>query len=259
MRTLVGINNLTMVDQMAYANHSQFWYRLGVWKGREESAGREVYFALCNPRRMTIDRMRNEAAKIALEGDFDYLMFIDDDVLVPFDAFHKLIKHDKDIIAGVTIIRGYPFHPMIFNFSEEYKDNNYVMNYKDKADPETGLLECSAVGFSCCLIKVDLLRKMMPPFFITSHNQTEDVYFCKRAKEQFPETSVFVDCTLHTGHILGSDIVEPNSVEQWRKFEEERNPALLEEKNKRGDREPKDTLKLVDAFPDKLEKEAVCP
>src|SRR5687767_11134475 len=148
MKTLVGINNLTMVDQMAYANHSQFWYRLGVWKGKEEAAGQSVEFALCNPRRMTIDRMRNEAAKIALEGEFDYLMFIDDDVLVPFDAFHKLVKHDKDIIAGVTIIRGYPFHPMIFNFSEEYKENSYVMDFKGKADPETGLLECHAVGFS---------------------------------------------------------------------------------------------------------------
>lgn len=216
MKTLVGINNLTAIDQLAYANHIQFFYRLGKEFPND-------YFALCNPRRMTIDRMRNFCAKTALEHEFDWLMFIDDDVLVPFDCFKKLIVHDKDICAGVTNIRGYPFHPMIFNFQD--KLNHYYDDYKDHV--ENGLVQCDAVGFSCCLIKVDLLKRMRPPFFITGAAHTEDVFFCVHAKEQVKDVGIFVDPSIECAHILGSDIIEPKAVEFWKTLEESRFPSLL--------------------------------
>lgn len=247
MKTLIGVNNLTVVDQMAYANHMQWSFRLGVMKGRMNKDGQECEFALCNPRRMSIDRMRNEAAKIALEGDFDYLLFVDDDVLLPFDFFTRLQSRDKDIVAGVTHIRGYPFYPMIFNFTDpEYKNNSYVENYKERADT-SGLLKCDAVGFSCCLIKTSLLRRVLPPFFITSANQTEDVFFCKRAKEQIPDFEVFVDTNILTGHILGPEVIEPNTVDMWKQFEEKRFPQLKENKTKgRADREPEQLMEILE-------------
>ncbi len=242
MKTLIAINNLTSIDQLAYSNHMQFFFRLGVAKGRAnvQNPNEPYEFAICNPRRMSIDRMRNEAAKIAMEGDFDYIFFIDDDVLLPLNAFEMLYRADKDIIAGVTHIRGYPFYPMIFNFTEEYKNNSYVVDYKEKGALEPdGIIECSAVGFSCCLIKVDLLKKLIPPFFITSTHQTEDVYFCKKVKDTYPEQKIYAHTLLHTGHILGSDIIAPENIEVWKKFEEERYPELLkaEEKKGRKDRE----------------------
>lgn len=241
MKTVIGINNLTQIDQYAYANHIQFFYRLGKhWKDDE--------FVLCNPRRMTIDRMRNEAARIAMDIEADYLMFIDDDVLVHPRAFDMLQRHDKDIIAGVTHIRGYPFNPMIFNFTDEdYQKCSYVVDYADKADKETGLLQCDAVGFSCVLIKVSLLKKVIPPYFITSPNQTEDVFFCKRAKEQVPELEIFVDVNCITQHLLGSELVGPDSVDLWKRFEEDRSPWLKEQKETplRMDREPERLKELI--------------
>ena len=242
MKTVIGINNLIAIDQYAYANHIQFFYRLGKhWKNDE--------FILCNPRRMTIDRMRNEAAKIALEAEADYLMFIDDDVLVHPQAFDMLQRWDKDIIAGVTHIRGYPFHPMIFNFTDEdYKKNSYVDDYAVKAQPN-GLLKCDAVGFSCVLMKVSLLKKVIPPFFITAHNQTEDVFFCKRAKEQVPDLEIWVDTNCKTAHLLGSELIEPDSVELWKEFEEKRAPWIKgqekKEKEQRGDRDPEHVKQLL--------------
>lgn len=251
MKTLIGINNLIAVDQYAYANHLQVMFRLGVAKGRANMEGQEVEFALCNPRRMSIDRMRNEAAKIALEGEFDYLWFIDDDVLLPLDAFTRLQQRNKDIIAGVTLIRGYPFHPMIFNFTDPaYKKNSYVVDYQEKAG-EDGLLECDAVGFSCCLIKVEVLKNLIPPFFVTTPNQTEDVYFCKKAKAQYPDLKIFADVNVKTGHLLGNDIIEPSNRLMWMKFEEERNPSLLEQdkrEQERIDRSPEQVKALVESI-----------
>lgn len=248
--TLVGINNLIQVDQLAYSNHINFFFRLGVWKGREleKFPDKEVEFALCNPRRMSIDRMRNEAAKIALEGDFDYLMFIDDDVLLPLDAWHRLVESDKDIVAGVTHIRGYPYFPMIFNFTDEdYKKNSYVVDYDEKADKETGLLKCDAVGFSCCLIKVSLLKKIIPPFFITGSHQTEDVHFCKRAKEQVEDVSIYVNTRVRTAHILGSEIITPEHVKMQKEFDEKRYPGIekQDKPDSRIDRSPESLMEAL--------------
>lgn len=248
MKTLVGINNLTSIDQLAYANHMQFFFRLGVYKGRENALdpAKNVDFTLCNPRRMSIDRMRNEAAKIALEGDFDYLFFIDDDVLLPLDAFHRLRSHDKDIVAGVTHIRGYPYAPMIFNFTDEkYKSNSYVTDYAEKAGPD-GLLKCDAVGFSCCLINTRLLKRVSPPYFITSTHQTEDVFFCKRIRDFDPDQEIWVDVGVETGHLLGCDIIAPANVKAWKEFDEKRYPELLiEEKRGRVDRDPEHMLNAI--------------
>ena len=231
----------------------QFFFRLGVAKGRANVKNPdELYeFAICNPRRMSIDRMRNEAAKIAMEGEFDNLLFIDDDVLLPLDAFQKLYAADKDVIAGVTHIRGYPYPPMIFNFTDEqYKKNSYVTNYAKMCDPFTGLLECDAVGFSCCMIKVSLLKEMVPPYFVTSTHQTEDVYFCKKMKDSFPEKKIFAHCGVLTGHILGSDFVEPGNVEHWKAFDEARYPDLLKESTKSGrkDHTPEQVAEIVNAI-----------
>jgi hypothetical protein len=253
MKTLVAINNLTAIDQLAYANHIQFFFRLGVFKGKENVLNPEVpvEFALCNPRRMSIDRMRNEAAKIALDGDFDYLFFIDDDVLLPFDAFHRLRNHDKDIIAGVTHIRGYPYHPMIFNFSDEaYKSNSYVTDYAERAD-ELGLLKCDAVGFSCCLINTRLLKRVSPPYFITSTHQTEDVFFCKRVRDFNSEQEIWVDVNVKTGHLLGNDIIAPENVKEWKEFDEKRYPHLLDKPEVgRVDRKPDHMMQVIQDLKD---------
>lgn len=224
--TLIGINNLTAVDQLAYANHIQFFYRLG--RNLRDTHD----FILCNPRRMSIDRMRNECAKIALEHEIDYILFLDDDVLVPFDGFFRLASHNKDVIAGVTHVRGYPFPPMIFDFKQP---GYYVLDYKQRAGDD-GLLKCDAVGFSFCLIRTNILKDIPPPYFVTSLNQTEDIFFCIRAKEHIKGLEIWVDTTVETGHLLGNDIVSPSDVEHWRQFEELRCPEIKAPASKRGDR-----------------------
>lgn len=224
-RILIGINNLTQVGQPEYGNHIQLFYRLG----RNMT---EYDFILCNPRRMSIDRMRNFAAAAAMEAGCEFLVFIDDDVLVPFDAIQRLVawaKEGFDVVAGVTHIRSYPFHPMIFDFSN--KENHYVDDYATKAG-SSGLLACDAVGFSLCLIRVELLKKMVPPFFVTGNTFTEDVFFCQRAKNQFPDVKIGVDTLIHTAHELSPSFITPANVEQYRLFEETLDPSLVV-KNKR--------------------------
>lgn len=203
MKMLIGINTLTAIDQPVYANHIQFFFRLGRHFPETDQ------FAIMTPRRFSIDRMRNMAAKLALEAEYDYILFIDDDVIIPIDCLKKLLAADKDIVAGHTIIRGYPFNSMIFKHPSPEKRGE-LMHYntwKPEDLDEKGLLDVDAVGFSCCLIKTSLLRKLSPPYFVTGPNHTEDIYFCMKARQFVPETTIFVDPSIDTMHNLGSEYI----------------------------------------------------
>lgn len=233
IKVMVGINTLTQVDQYVYGNHSQFWFRMGR-HFHGFNGTQEINFTLNAPRRMSIDRMRNQTAKLALEHGHDYVLFIDDDVLIQPNDFDKLLAADKDIIAGTTYIRGYPYHPMYFKFRED-SDNHFVDNYKELAD-EDGLIALDAVGFSFCLIKTSLLRKLQVPFFVTGERHTEDVYFCKIAKIQVPDVTIFGHAKVQTAHILGPAVIDDNRLEMQRCNDEFLNSGIKEEQSGRIDR-----------------------
>lgn len=217
MKTLIGVNCLESVNSFVYASHCQFWVNA-------KKAFPEDEFAFFTPYRMSIDNMRNTAAKMALEGDYDYLMFIDDDVLVQPNTYEVLRSRDKDIIMALTFVRGWPFKPMFFK-GEGIKDRaglrcetlDFYDDWKDNV--WDGLVKCEAVGFSCVLIKVDILKVMEPPYFVTSSKQTEDVYFCCKARYTLnPTPTIFVDVTVPTTHMMMPDGVSAENVESFRKF-----------------------------------------
>src|SRR5678816_2461598 len=134
---------------------------------------------------MAIDNMRNFCAKAAIEGQFDYLWFIDDDVFVQPDALGHLLALKADIAAGITLIRGYPYEPMLFSFKEGRKRGPILSEYLSLVQEDGSIRRAQgldAVGFSCCLIRTSLLERVEAPWFLTGPNFTEDVFFCGRAK-----------------------------------------------------------------------------
>lgn len=216
-KIMVGVNTLTEVDQSVYANHCQFWFRLG-------RSMPDYEFAFNAPRRASIDRMRNQTASLAISHGFDYICFIDDDVLVPVDGLQKLLDADKDIVAGWTIIRGHPFDNMFFKWDEKGTGLN---RWNDPPQIE-GLLEVGAVGFSFVLIKTELLKKIPQPYFITGPNNTEDIYFCVKAQKYAPETKIYVDLDVKTSHCMGSEFIDPLNKKAYTEYYEKVFPELCE-------------------------------
>jgi hypothetical protein len=157
-------------------------------------------------------------AKVALENNFDYILFVDDDVIVPLDCLDKLIAADADIAAGWTIIRGWPFENMFFKYDDKGGLLKYAGNEGDFVLNDKGLIECDAVGFSCCLIKVDLLRKMPPAYFVTGTHNTEDIYFCMKARQYAPDCKIVVDPTVKTAHIVGVETITPDNRDAYKTF-----------------------------------------
>lgn len=202
-KVFILVNALNSVSSWVYQNHIEF-HTYNAKKFPEDQ------FYLYTPHRSGIDRSRNEAAVQALQLECDYLMFIDDDVLIPKNAYELLKNADKDIVEGLVYLRGYPFNTMAFKELPSYEGKlmlGYYNDWEENLDAD-GLVKLMAVGFSCCLIKVDVLRALEPPFFITGTNNTEDVYFCLRTRELEPKPTIYLEPKVKCGHMLNPEPIE---------------------------------------------------
>lgn len=227
LKIMVACCILTEVDGQAYGSHIVHAFRMG----RDTNC--EFFFF--SPRRMAIDNARNAAVRAAISNDCDYLFFYDDDMDLHKDTFKTLLSRDKDIIMALCHIRGFPFDPMIFRWVD-VKDFDFSVadighkdkamqiwsNYKESVGDDGVLNDVATVGNACTLIKVDLLRKMDFPWFYTGTANTEDVYFCCKAKDKFPDVSICVDTTVPAGHYLKDKrMLHPDNAEFLKKQEEE--------------------------------------
>lgn len=151
-----------------------------------------------------------------MEIEASHLLFIDDDVLMPlpFDFLHKLMALKVPISAGDVIIRGWPFMHMAFKYNKAKTGLNPIKHVKEPLGP----LEVDAVGFSCCLIETSLIKKLSPPYFITGVSNTEDIYFCMKARDKFPDCKILVDTSIKCGHILSAEIIEPDNLKNYRNY-----------------------------------------
>jgi hypothetical protein len=207
------------------------WYNLG-----KHEDTREWEFVSITPRRYSIDNMRNMSAEAALINQCDYLFFYDDDVLVPHNALRKMVKTLQDnpmgIVAGLTYVRGYPFEAMAFT---DVETGMRHLSHKEIDESEEDLIECDAIGFSCALIDVNILKEIEVPFFITAPQNTEDVYFCIKAKTILPQVKVFLDKSIECEHIVDSYTVSHKNHKLVKRFEED----VFEAKKQTADFDPK--------------------
>lgn len=218
MKTLIGVNTLESVNSFVYASHIDAFIKMKKDFPEDE-------FLFFTPYRMSIDAMRNASARMALETNCDYLMFIDDDVVIKPHTYKMLRDADKDIVMALTFIRGFPFHPMFFKVvgeetAENGKRSQNLTHYDDyETNVKDNLVKCGAVGFSCVLIKMDVVRAVDPPYFVTGPHHTEDVYFCLKARYTLdPEPEIFVRTDCATMHMMMADGVTDTNVEQLRQL-----------------------------------------
>ncbi len=143
---------------------------------------------------------RNELARYAVERKARYLLFVDDDVLIPsgavpqlaqrlveFDAEHTE-KKGRNLVAGVYFAKGRPVWPLVFTQPHEPCDQSWY-------GEEPHLRECLFTGMGCTLIPTRAFEEIEEPWFHTPNEVnladpwgpmirgTEDAYFCAKARQ----------------------------------------------------------------------------
>lgn len=143
---------------------------------------------------------RNSLVNIMFDGNFDYIFFVDNDVILPKNALVDLYNMDWLISVGT-----YPRKEYATIESEDPYTTLYWHNERNKTIYCPTFLPSSALqkgiitpvdccGFGCVLCKRELFNMVEQPWFFMAHEENvvnidgntdeycigEDMYFCRK-------------------------------------------------------------------------------
>lgn len=118
--------------------------------------------------------------------DYEYIMWIDSDVIFKPEDVMTLMAHNVDIAAGF-----YKKNPVYYT-ATKYTDNpDFLFAMKNEDVVGDKLIELAAVGFGFVLTKKGVFERVPRPWFLTTvwdygsgpRICGEDTYFCLKARE----------------------------------------------------------------------------
>lgn len=187
------------VDAICYDNLKDFIFELS-----EVQHHSKFKFFSATTGRMLVTFARETIAEKALELGMDWILFVDDDQILPKKMFIALARHmDKaDLIAPIVFQRVHPYKPVVYKVDVN-KDEKTGMIYTGtdhRIDyPINSEFEADAVGFGVVLLRTEILKKIPKPWFFSNTNLGEDIYFCVRAKQH--GFKILVDSRVKVGHL----------------------------------------------------------
>lgn len=156
---------------------------------------------------------RNLLISAAKDLNCGKVLLVDDDTVPPKDGLMKLLEHDKDIITGLYLSRGYPHAPLIFDLVD---DDGAALNcYLDGPQPRLKKVVNAGLGF--VLFKTEIFDRLEKPWIRLGEHDPEqwcdDIGFFNRVTAA--GINIYCDMECCVGHI-GTMIVTPEfKDEQW--------------------------------------------
>jgi hypothetical protein len=89
-----------------------------------------------------------------LNGDAEWIFWIDDDTVPPIDAIIRLVKAGREFIAGLYFLPQEPYNPIAYKRTPENLYNP-IYNY-----PKGGVFEVDSVGMGCTLIHRSVYQRI---------------------------------------------------------------------------------------------------
>lgn len=142
-------------------------------------------------------RARNIICNNAIENNYDYILMVDSDIILPAYTLVKMLDDPKPVCLGC-----YPRKNTKTEVFEIFKlgQQDYVntFNYSEITS-FSGKIEVKGGGFGCAMIDVRILNDLPHPFFKyveydSGATLSEDLYFCsnvnKNGYQVYAETDV---------------------------------------------------------------------
>ena len=149
-----------------------------------------------------VDMSRNRACRAALEGGFDYLLFLDDDTVPDYDpdapaflptALQFMREQDGPCVVGAPYCSGGAAEKvLVYRWYAETSgghDGFDIREYpREEAAVKTGFEPVAALATGCLLIDTRVLARIPPPYFYyewddprqrTGKASTEDIVFTR--------------------------------------------------------------------------------
>lgn len=139
---------------------------------------------------------------------YDYLLWIDSDIIFTPEHFEKLLSHDKEIVSGLYRMENYTQFATVKEWDEEYfkKYGGFEFLTDETIKGKKDLMNVSYTGFGFILIKNGVFEKFEYPWFKPHFQKIgnavdfsmEDAGFCLDAKNL--GLDIWVDPTIIVGH-----------------------------------------------------------
>ena len=163
---------------------------------------------------------RNRCAQIALDNKCDYVLMVDNDVVLPKKALMMLLENRKQVCLGYYAHRGTdnrytgatcicriykPDGTKYFNYDleSEYTAGEMI----DMAAAGESAIECHGGGMGCALIHMDVFRRLSYPWYDwvnygDAHRGmlSEDLYFCSLCATA--GIKIYADVRVGCGHLF---------------------------------------------------------
>lgn len=145
---------------------------------------------------------RDDIAQYAVEKNYDYVLYVDSDMVFNADDLKRLLAHDVGICSGLYVTRqgerkNVAYSKVITRRRFPYRKPELIVDNRS-----TGFAPVSACGFGFCLIKTSVLKCMFKYYkslFEPYKGVGEDIAFCLRARRVGFKT--FIDRDVKLGHI----------------------------------------------------------
>lgn len=177
---------------------SWFAYDLGRLTAYSVAAGLSINMGLIKTAFLPSSRM--QLAQMAIKARTSHILWLDSDMRFPKDALLKLLKHNEPIVASSYSMRRMPLGPVAYK-TLDTSQPVYIPN------DATGLVEVGMVGMGLMLTETRVFETIPSPWFASEWRpeyrdyEGEDVYFCRRAKEQGFRIMVDQGLTNEVGHL----------------------------------------------------------
>lgn len=161
---------------------------------------------------------RNRIARIALDRKADFVLMIDNDVVLPKDALQNLLNDRKDVTLGIyahrdtdNIYRGRTCVCKLYDENGK-KHFNYPLEseYSEqeiKSLRESGQykVQIHGGGMGCALIMTEVFNRIDYPWYDWTNYKgggmlSEDLYFCENCRKH--GIPIYTDTRVVCGHML---------------------------------------------------------
>lgn len=127
---------------------------------------------------------REELARAAIEGGFDYMLWLDSDMEIPANAYNLLMdgmmKTNAAFVTGIYRCRRKPFQKLVYRLISPFQAQYCGESLPGELFPVEGC------GLGCVLVSVQALKTVWKRFgtaFTPTEGLGEDLAFCLRLKQ----------------------------------------------------------------------------